>query len=80
MPVFNSMMHLDKDTYQCISGSQILEYRFGQPNCMPKLKEKWGKTTSAYLVSFIFQANVSTHYLTFSLNNTLKSTDHDCVY
>ena len=27
------------------------------------------------LFSFIFQANVYTHYQTFSLNNTLKSTD-----
>ena len=35
---FNNMMHLDKKTYHCLSGFQMLVYWFGQPNYMPKLK------------------------------------------
>ena len=39
-----------------------------------KIKRKLGQNNIS-LFSFIFQANVSTHYQTFRLNNTLKSTD-----
>ena len=39
-----------------------------------KIKRKLGQNNIS-LLSFIFHANVSTHYQTFSLNSTLKSTD-----
>ena len=39
-----------------------------------KIKRKMGQN-SISLFSFTFQANVSTHYQKFSLNNTLESTD-----
>ena len=39
-----------------------------------KIKRKLRQNNISLLI-FIFQANVSTHYQTFSLNNTLKRTD-----